>query len=298
MGNEMCNSWIERRRLPARISPSSPMKNLARALPCLAPLLISLSTSGCSSGQTGDPGLGDDAVGQADDRGAPPAATGEPDQGCDPYACDCGFGTASSGAQASCVGSPLCNVDEECPAARSGSVDPICQSNGDLVLNGSSGSCILPCLEPSVCPDGMACIGSRCQFGQPSFAAPSGSVDGPAMMGGTASNGTASTPVDSGEPDGSSAAQGDAGALADGELPLICDLSRSAGHAYFEVCPSALVCCTCGCGSDSDSCLNEQACPAPEGPECGSGLCPLGMVCCDATMTLCARTVEECPAMD
>jgi hypothetical protein len=87
--------------------------------------------------------------------------------GCNPYACDCGMGEQSSGGDstpATCVGTPLCNDTSECPAARSGSIEPICRSNGDLILNGYSGKCVLPCDTTTTCPDDMQCISETCRF--------------------------------------------------------------------------------------------------------------------------------------
>jgi hypothetical protein len=36
---------------------------------------------------------------------------------CNPYACDCGWGTAGFGPPAHCVGSQWCNADTDCPQA-------------------------------------------------------------------------------------------------------------------------------------------------------------------------------------
>lgn len=81
---------------------------------------------------------------------------------CNPYACDCGLAEVGSGSPATCVGSPLCNVDEECPDEPGGAVEPVCRSNGDFVQNGFAGTCVLPCSQ--ACPGEMECMQGRCVF--------------------------------------------------------------------------------------------------------------------------------------
>ena len=85
--------------------------------------------------------------------------------GCDPYSCDCGLAsksaTGGSDQPSTCVGSPLCNADADCPPAPDDSVEPICET-GDVVHNGFSGECILPCTD--ACPGEMECIGGRCVY--------------------------------------------------------------------------------------------------------------------------------------
>lgn len=148
------------------------MQHITTLVPVL--FLSSVFAFACSKGQTGDAGLG---VESGNDRDAGDAQQAEPSgtadddvsepTGCDPYACDCGVGQTASGGPGtppSCVGTPLCNEDAECPATRGGEIEPLCMSNGDVVLNGYTGRCALPCTADSICPEGMQCISSVCQF--------------------------------------------------------------------------------------------------------------------------------------
>jgi hypothetical protein len=87
--------------------------------------------------------------------------------GCDPYSCSCGLAEVSSGGgdvPSTCVGTKSCNVDAECPPARGGRVRPVCEGNGDVVNNGFSGHCVLPCAASETCPNEMQCIFGRCVF--------------------------------------------------------------------------------------------------------------------------------------
>jgi hypothetical protein len=100
-------------------------------------------------------GSGTDAAGQ-------PASSAD----CaDPYSC-CGLGEAGIAEDGSryCVGVTFCNADSECPLANGGSATPTCESNGDVITQGASGHCVLPCSDTLTCPGGMQCLAARCVF--------------------------------------------------------------------------------------------------------------------------------------
>lgn len=85
---------------------------------------------------------------------------------CEPYSCACGRAVTvsdSAGQAGRCQGTHLCNEVSECPEAKSGTSDPVCESFGDQVINGYSGSCRLPCTTDDECPDGAFCD-SFCWF--------------------------------------------------------------------------------------------------------------------------------------
>jgi hypothetical protein len=63
-----------------------------------------------------------------------------------------------------CAGTPLCNMNADCPPSRTDRVQPVCQSNGDVIVNGASGHCILPCANSGDCPSPMQCVAQRCVF--------------------------------------------------------------------------------------------------------------------------------------
>lgn len=87
-------------------------------------------------------------------------------EACEPYSCACGTGvreSGSNGAAPRCAGAPFCNEVGDCPNAETGTSEPICESFGDQVINGYSGSCRLPCANDEECPDGAFCD-SFCWF--------------------------------------------------------------------------------------------------------------------------------------
>ena len=88
-------------------------------------------------------------------------------ENCDAYSCDCGLSEVSSGGPndpTTCVGVRFCNSDADCPRSPNGSVGPVCQDNGDNVVIGASGHCVLPCAATADCPSEMQCIARRCVF--------------------------------------------------------------------------------------------------------------------------------------
>ncbi len=138
--------------VPVTLSARMAHPGTRRHSPLFSLFLLAMATIfvGCTS--TAD---ADDPKGAA---GAP--GDGDGSSSCDPYSCTCGEGRFQSGnseREARCVGSPLCNEDDECPAARSGTSEPICRSMGDLVINGYRGECALPCETDDECPDGAFC---------------------------------------------------------------------------------------------------------------------------------------------
>ena len=92
---------------------------------------------------------------------------------CDPYACDCdpacgpcpgGVVSSPSGnASSTCVGSPLCNKDTDCPDPLGDAVNPSCSLYADQVVNGYHGSCVLPCDSSEQCAQGRECISGTCK---------------------------------------------------------------------------------------------------------------------------------------
>ena len=135
-------------------------RRLGLALASLVVLAACVSDAG--SGSDASAGRLAASAGEAGG-GSPPTS----DPCADPYDCACGIGLAGSAGPntpASCVGTPLCNGDSECPPHPSGAITPVCQSYGDLVLNGFGGECILPCNSDGSCPGEMRCIGQRCRF--------------------------------------------------------------------------------------------------------------------------------------
>jgi hypothetical protein len=88
------------------------------------------------------------------------ASSDDTEDKCEPYSCACGTGvreSGSAGEPARCAGAPLCNDVSECPEALSGTSEPICESFGDQIINGSTGSCRLPCATDEECPNGAFC---------------------------------------------------------------------------------------------------------------------------------------------
>lgn len=61
-----------------------------------------------------------------------------------------------------CICILLCDVDSDCPTTSTGTAVPICKPFGDVVENGETGSCSLPCGATVTCPDRMKCNDGEC----------------------------------------------------------------------------------------------------------------------------------------
>ena len=106
-------------------------------------IVASFALIACSSGDSGSPGIY-----------AP--CNGEPGA--------CHLATVQGGASGpeSCLCTNYCEVDGDCPLPSTGSVVPTCKPFGDVVVNGHTAACSLPC-DPSVtCPNGMECQNGEC----------------------------------------------------------------------------------------------------------------------------------------
>ena len=61
-----------------------------------------------------------------------------------------------------CLCTLFCKTERDCPLPDSGTAVPVCRPFGDLILNGHTADCRLPCDSKTVCPDGMFCSGGEC----------------------------------------------------------------------------------------------------------------------------------------
>jgi hypothetical protein len=105
-----------------------------------AVLTMLLSLGACSSG--GDP---------IEKRSYAPCA-GEPGA--------CGLALQSS--NGTCLCTYFCKTAADCPVPKTGTAMPLCKSFGDVVLNGHTADCRVPCDAETVCPDGMMCLEGEC----------------------------------------------------------------------------------------------------------------------------------------
>jgi len=74
----------------------------------------------------------------------------------------CGEAVRMGGAVDGCVCTYYCKSDADCPKPGSGTVTPHCEPFGDVVINGHTAACVLPCGADDTCPDGMFCSGTAC----------------------------------------------------------------------------------------------------------------------------------------
>lgn len=82
---------------------------------------------------------------------------------CDGKAAACLMATRFGGASGEgCLCTYYCKVDSDCPTPATGTARPVCQPYGDLIVNGQTADCRLPCDASTVCPDGMSCSVSGC----------------------------------------------------------------------------------------------------------------------------------------
>lgn len=98
-------------------------------------------------------------AGCTNDGAAPAAST---DCFANPYACDCEDIAVSVTDRRRCVGTPLCEADDECPMPNEGAHAARCVDQGDLKVKGFSGRCHILCA--TTCPAGMECLGEYCWF--------------------------------------------------------------------------------------------------------------------------------------
>jgi hypothetical protein len=61
-----------------------------------------------------------------------------------------------------CLCTHYCDVDAECPMPATGSAVPTCTPFGDVIMDGHTASCTLPCDSKVTCPDGMECQDGEC----------------------------------------------------------------------------------------------------------------------------------------
>jgi hypothetical protein len=87
--------------------------------------------------------------------------------------CGEGSGLASQSSDGTCFCTVFCEQDGDCPQPATGTVRPRC-IHDDLVINGMSGECELPCALGDRCPDGSACNGGGCRFDSGSSAVDGG----------------------------------------------------------------------------------------------------------------------------
>jgi len=76
----------------------------------------------------------------------------------------CGLATVQGGSSGPeyCLCTHYCEVATDCPTPATGSAVPICKPYGDVVVNGHTAECSLPCDSNVICPDGMECNGGEC----------------------------------------------------------------------------------------------------------------------------------------
>ena len=78
----------------------------------------------------------------------------------------CSEGRAIGGGVEGCVCTYYCNGDADCPTPGTGDATPQCQSLGDVVQNGHTAACVLPCDGSTTCPNSMFCYQGEC-WGSP-----------------------------------------------------------------------------------------------------------------------------------
>jgi hypothetical protein len=61
-----------------------------------------------------------------------------------------------------CLCNIYCMTDADCPVPTTGSAKPMCTPFGDVVENGHTASCLLPCDATHTCPQGMECYNAEC----------------------------------------------------------------------------------------------------------------------------------------
>ncbi len=81
---------------------------------------------------------------------------------CDGGSDSCSQATRMSGDFEGCLCTYYCESDDDCPTPETGNAVPRCTPFGDVVENGESASCTLPCDEGTQCPDGMVCHTGQC----------------------------------------------------------------------------------------------------------------------------------------
>lgn len=88
--------------------------------------------------------------------------TTEPAACAHPYACDCEDTALGVTDRRRCVGTPLCDTTDDCPAPMDAGYAPTCVEDGDLMIKGFMGRCFIQC--DVSCPTGMECVGNRCWY--------------------------------------------------------------------------------------------------------------------------------------
>jgi hypothetical protein len=81
---------------------------------------------------------------------------------CDGSSGSCNEARAVGGEVNACVCTYYCEADSDCPQPETGNAPARCQPFGDVVVNGESASCILPCDASTTCPDEMFCHQGEC----------------------------------------------------------------------------------------------------------------------------------------
>lgn len=110
------------------------------------------------------PALGCPAEGEGDDSSSAPDDPVEYYAPCiDNPHCGMGSGLSSMSSDGTCVCKVFCEEDADCPAPATGMTAPVCVHD-DLIINGMSGECSLPCSDTQTCPDELTCDGSVCRF--------------------------------------------------------------------------------------------------------------------------------------
>lgn len=79
----------------------------------------------------------------------------------EPGACALSLGVGAAEVEF-CVCTHYCKVDADCPMPATGSAVPTCVPFGDVVVDGHTASCSLPCDKTVTCPDGMECQFDQC----------------------------------------------------------------------------------------------------------------------------------------
>jgi hypothetical protein len=80
----------------------------------------------------------------------------------EPGACTDAESTGTVSGLDHCLCTHFCTTAADCPVPGTGTAKPICKPFGDVVANGHTASCSLPCDASHTCPDGMECYNDEC----------------------------------------------------------------------------------------------------------------------------------------
>jgi hypothetical protein len=110
--------------------------------------LVGVLIVACSAGED------DGSAGSAGNQYAP--CNGEPN------ACPLATVRGDASGSTACLCRKYCQVDTDCPLPATGTATPICVPFGDVVENGHTAACSLPCDAFTTCPSGMECQSGEC----------------------------------------------------------------------------------------------------------------------------------------